>query len=114
MSWPWLSAFFVTQLIEVPIYLACMHRQALPERWPARFLIAFGASAFTHPIVWFVLPRLELSYWLYVAVAETWAVGAEAFYLGRFGLRKSLLWAFVANVCSAGLGLTSRELFGWP
>jgi hypothetical protein len=110
----WLSAFAVTQLIEVPIYLLCMQRQAFDARWPTRLLIAFGASAFTHPIVWFVLPRLGLSYWSYVALAETFAVLAEAFYLGRFGIRRPALWALLANATSAGLGLTSRYLFGWP
>lgn len=112
---PWLLAFAFTQLVEVPIY-----RRALD----GRFLVAFGASALTHPVVWFVFPWLfyrsapldgsPALYWTMVAAAETFAVGVEAVWLAAFGLRRALLWSLLANASSLGLGLLSRWLFGYP
>lgn len=104
---PWLSAFLFTQCVEVPIYAKLAKTGWLP---------AFGASALTHPIVWFVIPRLfPHSYWLMVAIAETFAVVTEALYLRLgFDVERALLWSFLANAASAGLGLLSRTAFGWP
>jgi hypothetical protein len=131
MSTPWHEAFLFTQAIEIPVYLVGMQRERLELGWARRALVAFGATALTHPIVWFVLP-LTISlfaklgsalgagspqlfgYWGYVAVAETFAVGAEAIYLGMFGVKRPLVLAFVANGASAGIGLTLRHFFGWP
>jgi len=103
----WLSAFLFTQVVEIPIYRGLAKVGWLP---------AFGASALTHPIVWFVIPRLwPGSYWGMVAVAEAFAVAAEALYLGLlFQAKRPLLWALVANAASAGLGFLSRAAFGWP
>lgn len=131
MSTAWHEAFLFTQAVEIPIYLSVMHRQKLGLDWPRRTLVAFGATALTHPIVWFVLPltiglftKLAIAlgitgsrafgYWAYVAVAETFAVGGEAVYMNVFGVKRPLLWAFVANAASAGIGLTLRHFFGWP
>lgn len=127
----WLEAFLFTQAFEIPIYVLVMHRQKLALDWTRRALVAFGATALTHPIVWFVLPltiplfaKLGLAvgvpasarfgYWGYVAAAETFAVVAEAVYMDVFGVQRPLLWAFVANAGSAGIGLTLRHFFGWP
>lgn len=110
----WFPAFLFTQAFEVPIYLVVMDRQRLPFSSGAQVAIAFGASALTHPIVWFVIPKLGLSYTGYVALAEVFAVGAEALYFARFGVRRALLWSFVANATSASLGLLSRWAFGFP
>jgi hypothetical protein len=103
----WLSAFFFTQCVEVPIYAKLAKTGWLP---------AFGASSLTHPIVWFVIPSLwKGSYWGMVAVAETFAVVAEALYLGLgFKVKRALAWSLLANAASAGLGLLSRWMFGWP
>ena len=100
-----------TQLVEVPIYL-----QVLPgNRWKAG-LVAFGASALTHPVVWFVFPRLLPHHYLGMAtIAELFAVGVEALYLCVW-LKpwKALAASLVANGASLGLGLLSRHLFGLP
>jgi hypothetical protein len=92
----------------------------------ARALVAFGASLVTHPVVWFVMPRVFYSppiletvppdavYPLMVSVAETFAIAVEALYLHAFGLRRAWAWALAANLVSASLGLASRALFGWP
>jgi hypothetical protein len=112
---PWLLAFAFTQLVEVPIY-----RRALD----GRLLVAFGASAITHPVVWFFFPWLfahwaplepsPAHYWTMVAAAETFAVGVEAIWLAAFGLPRALLWSLLANGSSLGLGLLSRWIFGSP
>lgn len=85
---------------------------------PALVAFAFGASLVTHPIVWFLIPRLPFGhYWVMVAFAEAFAVVAEGLYfsaLGLFDLRRALWVTLLANAGSASLGLASRELWGWP
>jgi len=120
----WLSAFLFTEAVEVPIYLACMQLPADDDRPRAldgpggRLAVAFGASLVTHPIVWFLIPRIPAgSYAEMVARAEAFAIVAEAFYfyaLGFFNGRRAFLWSLAANAASATLGLVSRSTFGWP
>lgn len=103
----WLTAFVFTQLVEIPIYAV-----ALRVRLPA----AFGASAITHPIVWFVIfPFVPLPYLGSIVLAESFAVVVEAIYF-RFLLRRPgvWVWALAANGASFGTGLLSRWLFGVP
>ena len=106
----WLSAFAFTQLVEVPLYTVALRRRRGAGLW------ALGASALSHPVVWFLLPRLPWGgrYWLYVGVAEAFAVGAEALYLRALGVGRPLGWALLANGASAGLGLAARARWGWP
>jgi hypothetical protein len=116
-------AFVLTQLLEAPIYVKalCVRRS-----------VALGASAITHPIVWWVMPSLwrslyslclsslslsETGYFLgYGVMAEGFAVLAEALYFRVFGVasQKALLWAIVANATSSLLGLVLRAATGWP
>ncbi|PRP93951.1 hypothetical protein [Enhygromyxa salina] len=116
----WLLAFGFTQLIEVPIYIRALlerlpNREPVCQRWPVALAIAFGASAITHPIVWFVMPKLVPGSWLaMVIVAELFAITAEAAWLRAFGLRRSLAWAAFANAASVVIGLLLRQAFGWP
>lgn len=110
----WLTAFVLTQLVEMGVYV-----QALPEERPRRerLAIAFCASAVTHPLVWFVIPdvttSLGLSWWPSVGIAETFAVLAEAALLACFGVRAPLLWALGANGVSFLLGLVCYTRLGW-
>lgn len=101
----WWAAFALTQAIEVPIYVLGTRNAALPLPW--RIAVGFGASALTHPVVWFVLRALEapLGFAAYFAVAETFAVLAEALYLRAFALPRPLWLAAIANGTSAGAGL---------
>jgi hypothetical protein len=104
----WLSAFVFTQVVEVPIY-----RRALG----GRTLVAFGASAITHPFVWFVFPRLHVAPWICLTAAESFAVLVEASWIWLFGVRgvpRCLGWSLVANGASLSLGMVCRALFGWP
>ncbi len=107
--WGWLVAFFFTQLFEMPMY------------WKATrsLRVAFFASAMTHPVVWFVFPLLMehgVEYWPMVALAETFAVLAEAAWLRFNGLSKgkALLWSLAANAFSTSCGFALREWLGFP
>ena len=95
-------AFLLTESIEIPIYLYGTRADG-PLRW--RIAAAFGASAVTHPAVWFVFPALSLPYWAYFAAAETFAVAVEWLYLRAFGVNNALLLSLIANATSAGVGL---------
>jgi hypothetical protein len=99
----WLWAFLFTQAIEVPIY-------AIPLR--GRPLVGFGASAITHPVVWFVFPLLIHDYAIMVVAAEVFAVVVEAAYLRANGVRRAFWWSLCANGASLGLGLVVRALTG--
>ncbi len=100
----WLVAFVFTQAIEVPLYL----------RVTGSFRVSFLASALTHPVVWFVFPLLPLDYWPMVALAETFAVGVEAWWLRFNGVPRALFWSVLVNATSATVGLGLRACFGVP
>lgn len=135
----WFSAFVFTQVVEVPLYLRALARGCEPPpaprsraTWLHRLGIAFLCSALTHPYVWFVFPQIfydsdayeqlaarwpalhEHRYTLFFITAESFAVLVEALVLRASGLRRALLWALLANAASAGLGIASRRLLGWP
>lgn len=102
----WLAAFAFTQAVEVPVY----------RRGGCSWAGAFGASAITHPVVWFVIfPLLRVGYAERIVVAELFAVLVEALWL-RVALKRprALGWSLAANGLSFGLGMLSRYLFGWP
>jgi hypothetical protein len=115
----WFWAFAFTQLVEVPIWAYAIRTRASRaegkyEVWEC-IALGFLASTLTHPIVWFVFPRLAPgSYWVMTAQAEAFAILAEASYASLLGLPNAFAWSLLANAASAGLGLTSRAIFGWP
>lgn len=122
----WFRAFLFTQVVEVPVYvLAMRHAQRTgwserPRGLPLQLLVAFGASAITHPAVWYLIPAVadpRRSYAEYVVLAETFAVVVEAFYFysGHIAwLGRAFVWSLLANALSAGLGAASRYLTGYP
>lgn len=108
----WLRAFAFTQLVEAPIY-----RGLVKARWT----VALGASAITHPFVWFAFPYLRLvpgiGYLAMVIVAELFAWLVEAVYLRlvlRISWRRAVLASLAANSASLGLGILMRSLTGYP
>ncbi len=106
---PWVSAFLVTQLIECPIYAKALSHRERPWR------IAFAISLLTHPVVFFVFPVMGFTdYWTMVSCAELFAVITEAAFLSYLGVRRSILWAWTANMASLGVGLALRWVFAWP
>lgn len=105
----WLSAFAITQAVEVPIYARALAHRGHRWGW------AFGASLVTHPVVFWVFPRVwPGDYWSGVAAAEAFAVSVEAIYLGALGVERSIAWALLANGLSVAVGLGLRWAIGWP
>ncbi len=102
----WLIAFLFTQAVEAPLYL-----KATSGRWA----VALGASAVTHPLVWFAFPvLLPDSYAVMVLAAEAFAVSVEAAWLLAFGVPRALLLSLLANGASATVGFALRAVFGVP
>ncbi|MCA9569647.1 MAG: hypothetical protein KC656_17495 [Myxococcales bacterium] len=102
----WLQAFVLTQVLEMPVYLWGFRGTALDV--PMRLAVAFGASALTHPFVWYVFyPTLlgPLGYWGFFFVTEGTVVVVETLYLRAFGVPQPFRWALSANAFSAGVGL---------
>lgn len=130
----WAALFFFTQAVEIPLYVRVLRRNLVPEPSIVRAAaIGFGATAITHPVVTFVIPRLTAGMfdwmaqrgmsvvwsgafrWIVLAACcEGFAVGVEAIYLRAFRLRRSLLWSLAVNLASASLGLCCSLVFGWP
>lgn len=113
---PWLIAFTLTQVVEMGVYMNVPG----PDRpAKARVAIAFGASAITHPIVWYVIAPLyhplHLDWWTIVAVAEAYAFLVEAIWLWLFDyrLRTAILASATANGLSFTIGLFCYEVLGW-
>lgn len=100
----WLMGFAFTQAIEVPLYLH------LTGSWR----VSFGASAITHPVVWFVFPLLPLPYWVMLACAETFAVVVEGEWLKWHGVDRSYFLSLLINATSFTVGLLLRQTFGAP
>ena len=100
----WLIGFLFTQAIEVPIYLRV-----------TTLRVAFLASTFTHPIVWFVFPALwPGSYFSMLVAAELFAWAAEALWLRSHRVERAGLWSFIANAASFCIGMALRSCFGVP
>jgi hypothetical protein len=113
----WLAAFAFTQYVEVPLWAEALEKYGANKRgFGARAAIGFGASALTHPVVWFVFPRIvPFGYWPMVGAAETFAVVAEALYMKAFGLRRARDSSIASGRRrSSRLGFLCRWLFGWP
>jgi hypothetical protein len=110
----WLAVFALTQLVEVPVVVA-LARRAEPRR--ARLVVvALLATALTHPVVWFVLPRLGLTYVAYVWLAELFAWLTEAALYARalpaLGAPRAILISLAANAASAGATWAIRSATG--
>lgn len=108
----WLRAFLFTEAVEAPIYRALVK---------ARWRVGLGASAITHPFVWFAFPYLRfipgVSYLVMVVLAELFAWSVEAVYLRlllRVSVIRAMLVSLIANGASLGLGLLLRKLTGFP
>lgn len=102
----WLRAFVFTQVVEAPIY-----RYGYGASWG----VSLGASAITHPIVWFVFfgpigLSFDASYEARVVAAELFAWLVEAAFV-TYATKKpnGVGWALVANGASVALGQLARR-----
>lgn len=126
----WLESFALTQAVEVWIYAYALWRFRLPlaqtgesntdlatsrrlSTWQI-WVLAFGPSALTHPIVWFGFPWFAWNYWLVYGLAEGFAVLVEAVYLKMVGmsLQQAIFWSLVANASSVAVSEILRRGFG--
>lgn len=130
----WALAFVFTQLVEAPLYLWGQRRDGPARAAWARLAIALGASAITHPWLWFYAPRAWVALYLaaverapslriaspaarfvaYALLFESLVVIVEALYLRAWGVRRAWRWSLLANAASVLLGLASRAAFGAP
>jgi hypothetical protein len=104
----WLLAFLATAAVEVPVVVALTGGHPTPA-W-RRALIAIFAQLVTHPLVWFVFPRLVgLTGGSSLVLSELWAWLAEAaFYavvLPGLSSARALGTSAVANGASLLFGL---------
>jgi hypothetical protein len=102
----WLHAFLLTQAIEIPLYLWAGRRVALCQRW----LAAAGASAVTHPVLWFCFPWDRAPYVQCLVAGESFVVFTEAFLLAQAGYRRPLAVSLMVNAASAAAGLALHAL----
>ncbi len=73
----WFVAFLITAAVEAPIVVALT--RGVAARVPRRFALAVFAQLATHPLVWFVFPRLVgLTGRTSLLLSELWAWLAEA------------------------------------
>jgi hypothetical protein len=117
----YLTALALTYAVELPLLVALLRGRAT---WPRILGAGFLASAVTHPLLWFVWPRvvpLE-SYALFLATGEGLVVAVEAvviWALALGGRRAAWRVAVLASVavngasCAAGLLLQTVRLASW-
>jgi hypothetical protein len=111
----WFPAFVLTLAVEAPI-VAILLRSTGYEALRIAVLFVFANLA-THLVVWYVLTDLlVVGTAEYVAVAEGWAIAAEAiFYAAAFreiSARRAITVSVVANLASF---IAGRVLVGfWP
>ncbi|MCX5212913.1 hypothetical protein OG689_27180 [Kitasatospora sp. NBC_00240] len=107
---PYLLAFALTLLVEVPLYVASL---SLGQVRPARAAAAAVAvNCATHPPLWWFLGRFTGStaaaYWTALTLAELAVLTMEAALIGRLaGCRGPLPYAasFTANAASVLAGI---------
>ena len=93
----------ITLLVE-PIATAFMNR--LDKRV---FIASFGANLLLNPLMnILLLSYAEIHYWVFLGIFECVSVLVESIVLasiGKVSVKKALLFAFIANLLSFGVGL---------
>jgi len=107
----WLRAFLLTQLVEVPLYVAIGWKRA-----SLLHLAAAGAActAITHPMLWFVWPHVVHDYTAFVITGEIAVTLAEGVVLWllvpKISPTRAAGAALVANGASYGIGELLRAV----
>ncbi len=105
----WLAALALTQVVEVPIWLRA--GRSTISSLGKNFLCAFGASAMTHPVLWFAFPWHWGNYWAVLIAAESFAVVTESFWAKWWGLPYPWRVSLLANACSWVIGFLLQAIF---
>lgn len=96
----WLLAFCLTQVVEAPLYL-----MACPDRSiQHRLVIALGASAITHPALYFGIRAIDGDWMTLVLAGELVVVAIEAGWLALWRVDQPVAWALLANASSVAVG----------
>jgi hypothetical protein len=111
----WFAAFLLTVAVEMPVAVYLV-RSAEPDL-ARRTLVCLVANLASHPIVWFVLTQIVLvATAAYVAVAEGWAIAAEAVVyavaLRDLSARRAIVVSLAANATSFVAGRVVTIV--WP
>ena len=104
----WLLAFLITVAVEVPIVVALT--RACQVSATRRAALAVFAQLATHPLVWFVFPRIVgLTGRSSLLLSEAWAWLAETvFYLialPGLSVSRAVAASAIANAASIAVGL---------
>jgi hypothetical protein len=112
----WFFVFALTLAVETPIAWLLLRRLE-PVQWRLLLKIFFANLA-THPLVWYAFPQLPLGRRWTLAMAELFAVVAEAFFylavIPKLRLWRALGISLLLNLASFGAGLALQLLVGWP
>jgi hypothetical protein len=107
----WLVAFLITVAVEAPIVVALTRNVAL--RAPRRFLLTVFAQLATHPLVWFVFPRLVgLTGRTSLLLSEVWAWLAEALFYALVFPDLPATRALGISALANGASIAAGLLFG--
>lgn len=112
----WATAFGLTLLVEVPVYLLGL---VGPLGWLRAAVVAVGVNALTHPLLWLTFAALSPTggWWLVAFVIGELLVVAVEVGLVLLAVRtvghglddggrvRTVLWCLVANLASMIVGL---------
>lgn len=109
INWP--LAFGITLLVEAGVLFLLFRKEASPRRILATALVG---NILTHPVIWFVIPRLVSTYGTYIILAEAiafavevpvivWLIRPDPWYM-------SIAGSALANGASYVVGLTFHYL----
>jgi len=111
----WFVAFVLTVALEAPVMLFLLRRDE-PDLVRLGVLVLFANLA-THPVVWYVITQLFLvGTPVFVLVAETWAIAAEAVFFVAAIRGLSVRRAIGAAVAANAMSFLAGRLIGglWP
>jgi len=101
----WFAFYLFAFAVEVPIFILLVRGRVPP--WRAALAGAAG-TAFTHPLLWFVWPKVVRGYAAYAISGEllTFVIETFTFFFiaGTISLRRAATASFAANAASLLLG----------
>ena len=96
----WLKLFILAQLIELPIYYKLIEAHNVKK-----LLLGFGASAITHPLLWFMMPWDSAPFLLLLVIGEAAVFIVEGIFLKSFGIKNPFYISTLANSASMITGV---------
>lgn len=102
----WLVAFAWTLALELPVYTLLLERHV--SGWRTLCALVVAVNAITHPLLWFVFPRLSPYAWYLLAGEACVTVAEAALVLAVMRPRRpgrALAASLAANAVSTVLGL---------